>query len=128
MASRLSNDELHRRGGDRFGRTNRQVADELYLSPKTVDAHWTAILTKLSVRDRSELTLYVTRHGASPDLSSSDSIGTHGEAVGEARQAVEDVGESGRQGRAADWMMSGSRKSVITLPGQVRHHPFRASR
>ena len=61
MASRLTNDELRVAVAIARGRTNRQVADELYLSPKTVDAHLDAILTKLGVRDRSELTLYVTR-------------------------------------------------------------------
>ena len=42
------------------GRTDRQVADELYLSPKTVDALYDSILPKLGVRDRAELTSFVT--------------------------------------------------------------------
>ena len=61
LASRLTNDELRVAVAIARGRTNRQVADELYLSPKTIDAHLDAILDKLGVRDRSELTLYVTR-------------------------------------------------------------------
>jgi DNA-binding CsgD family transcriptional regulator len=61
LASRLTNDELRVAVAIARGRSNRQVADELYLSPKTIEAHLDAILTKLDVRDRSELTLYVTR-------------------------------------------------------------------
>ncbi|MEP7112352.1 MAG: AAA family ATPase [Ilumatobacteraceae bacterium] len=60
LASRLTNDELRVAVSIARGRTNRQVADELYLSPKTVDAHFEAILPKLGVRDRAELTVYVT--------------------------------------------------------------------
>jgi DNA-binding CsgD family transcriptional regulator len=61
LASRLTNDELRVAVSIARGRTNRQVADELYLSPKTVDAYFEAILPKLGVRDRAELTLFVTR-------------------------------------------------------------------
>jgi DNA-binding NarL/FixJ family response regulator len=43
------------------GRSNRQVADELYLSPKTIDNHLDAILHKLGIADRDELTTFVTR-------------------------------------------------------------------
>ena len=61
MASRLTNDELRVAVSIARGRTNRQVADELYLSPKTVDAHFEAMLPKLGVRDRAELVVFVTR-------------------------------------------------------------------
>ncbi len=61
LASRLTNDELRVAVSIARGRTNRQVADELYLSPKTVDSLFDAILPKLGVRDRAELTLFVTR-------------------------------------------------------------------
>ena len=37
------------------GRTNRQVAAELFLSPKTVQYHLTRTYAKLGVRSRSEL-------------------------------------------------------------------------
>ena len=60
LASRLTNDELRVAVSIARGRTNRQVADELYLSPKTVDSHFEAILPKLGVRDRDELTEFVT--------------------------------------------------------------------
>ena len=59
LASRSTNDELRVAVSIARGRTNRQVADELYLSPKTVDAHFEAILPKLGVRDRAELAMFV---------------------------------------------------------------------
>src|SRR5262249_59221257 len=37
------------------GRTNRQIADQLVLSPKTVSAHITHILTKLGAARRAEI-------------------------------------------------------------------------
>ena len=61
LASLLTIDELRVAVSIARGRTNRQVADELYLSPKTVDAHFDSILPKLGVRDREELTALVTR-------------------------------------------------------------------
>lgn len=60
LASRLTNDELRVAVAIARGRTNRQVADELYLSPKAVEAHFDAILPKLGVRDRTELIRFVT--------------------------------------------------------------------
>jgi DNA-binding NarL/FixJ family response regulator len=61
LASRLTNDELRVAVSMARGRSNRQVADELYLSPKTVDAHFEAMLPKLGVRDRAELVMLVSR-------------------------------------------------------------------
>lgn len=43
------------------GRTNREAADELSLSTKTVDSHLQRIYRKLGVRSRSELAVVVTR-------------------------------------------------------------------
>jgi DNA-binding CsgD family transcriptional regulator len=37
------------------GRSNREVADELYLSPRTVENHLQRIYTKLGVRGRRDL-------------------------------------------------------------------------
>ena len=61
LSSLLTIDELRVAVSIARGRSNRQVADELYLSPKTVDAHLDSILPKLGVRDREELTALVTR-------------------------------------------------------------------
>jgi DNA-binding CsgD family transcriptional regulator len=61
LASFLTNDELRVAVSIARGRTNRQVADELYLSPKTVESHFDSILPKLGVRDRTELITLVTR-------------------------------------------------------------------
>jgi DNA-binding NarL/FixJ family response regulator len=45
------------------GYTNRQIADALVISDKTVDRHRTNILEKLGMRDRVELTRYAIRNG-----------------------------------------------------------------
>ena len=41
------------------GHTNREVADELFLSPRTVDSHLQRIYRKLDLRSRTELALLV---------------------------------------------------------------------
>ena len=43
--------------------TNRQIAQALVISEKTVDRHRTNILEKLGMRDRVELTRYAIRNG-----------------------------------------------------------------
>jgi DNA-binding NarL/FixJ family response regulator len=43
--------------------TNRQIAEALVISEKTVDRHRTNILEKLGMRDRVELTRYAIRNG-----------------------------------------------------------------
>ncbi len=43
--------------------TNRQIADTLVISEKTVDSHRTNILEKLGLHDRVELTRYAIRNG-----------------------------------------------------------------
>jgi DNA-binding NarL/FixJ family response regulator len=43
--------------------TNQQIAEQLVISPKTVDRHRTNILRKLGMHDRVELTRYAIRRG-----------------------------------------------------------------
>jgi ATP/maltotriose-dependent transcriptional regulator MalT len=45
------------------GRTNRQIAEELFVSPKTVEAHLTRIYTKLGVRSRAAMATAIARLG-----------------------------------------------------------------
>jgi DNA-binding CsgD family transcriptional regulator len=44
------------------GHTNREVADRLFLSPKTVAAHLTAVYAKVGVHSRTELSRYLRDH------------------------------------------------------------------
>lgn len=45
------------------GYTNKSIADELYISEKTVKFHLYKVFKKLSVKNRSELILFGFRHG-----------------------------------------------------------------
>jgi DNA-binding NarL/FixJ family response regulator len=45
------------------GLTNRQLADELYVSEKTVKTHVSNVLAKLRVHDRTQAALYAVRAG-----------------------------------------------------------------
>jgi len=45
------------------GRTNREIARELSLSPKTVDTHRTNVMRKLGVHDAQGLTRFAVRRG-----------------------------------------------------------------
>lgn len=45
------------------GRTNQQIADELYVSVKTVEAHKAKIQQKLGIKNRAELVKYALRRG-----------------------------------------------------------------
>ena len=45
------------------GQTNRQIAETLVLSEKTVERHRANVLEKLGMRDRGELTRYAIRRG-----------------------------------------------------------------
>jgi DNA-binding NarL/FixJ family response regulator len=48
------------------GRTNREIAAELDLSPKTVDSHRTNLMRKLGVRDAQGVTRFAMRRGLLP--------------------------------------------------------------
>ena len=46
-----------------LGYTNREVAEELYISVRTVETHRASILAKLRVRTRAELVRYAREAG-----------------------------------------------------------------
>jgi DNA-binding NarL/FixJ family response regulator len=48
------------------GRTNREIAEQLVLSTRTIEAHLRSIYAKLTVRSRVELTRAL-QHAAHPD-------------------------------------------------------------
>jgi DNA-binding CsgD family transcriptional regulator len=50
------------------GKKNREVADALFISPKTVEANLSRIFHKLGVRSRTELSRRVTSGAGRPDL------------------------------------------------------------
>ena len=45
------------------GRSNRDIADALFLSPGTVNIHVTHILTKTNSANRTEAAAFAHRHG-----------------------------------------------------------------
>ena len=45
------------------GLTNQQIADQLYISPRTVDTHRTNIMQKLDIHDVANLVRYAIEHG-----------------------------------------------------------------
>ncbi|MFJ3387840.1 response regulator [Lysinibacillus sp. NPDC086135] len=45
------------------GKTNKEIADSLFLSVGTVKNHLTHILQKLTLRDRTQLAIYAVRNG-----------------------------------------------------------------
>jgi two-component system response regulator NreC len=45
------------------GQTNREIADTLFLSIKTVQAHRANLMRKLGMHDRTELVKYAIRKG-----------------------------------------------------------------
>jgi DNA-binding CsgD family transcriptional regulator len=51
------------------GMTNRQVADQLYVSPHTVSTHLRHAFAKLGVNSRVELTRIAVEHDSAPSLS-----------------------------------------------------------
>jgi NarL family two-component system response regulator LiaR len=45
------------------GKANKEIAEELYISIKTVKTHVSNLLMKLDVEDRTQLAIYVHRKG-----------------------------------------------------------------
>jgi two-component system response regulator NreC len=45
------------------GMTNQQIAEQLYISPRTVDTHRTNIMQKLDIHDVANLVRYAMEHG-----------------------------------------------------------------
>jgi DNA-binding NarL/FixJ family response regulator len=45
------------------GRTNRQIAEQLVIAPRTADTHVGNILTKLGLHTRAELAVWAVEHG-----------------------------------------------------------------
>ncbi len=45
------------------GRSNREIAQELVISHKTVKTHVSNILSKLNLQDRTQLAIYAIKHG-----------------------------------------------------------------
>lgn len=45
------------------GKTNQEIADELFIGIKTVKTHVSNILAKLCVEDRTQIAIYAHRHG-----------------------------------------------------------------
>ncbi len=46
-----------------IGKTNREIAEDLVISVKTVGNHVTNLLNKTSVANRTEAANYASRHG-----------------------------------------------------------------
>ena len=45
------------------GKSNQEIADELYIGVKTVKFHVTNLLAKLEVEDRTQAAIYTYQHG-----------------------------------------------------------------
>ncbi len=46
-----------------WGHTNREIADKLHLSVKTIEGYKTRLMEKLGLRSRSDIVRYALRHG-----------------------------------------------------------------
>jgi len=44
------------------GKTNQEIADELFIGIKTVKTHVSNVLSKLGVEDRTQAAIYAHRH------------------------------------------------------------------
>lgn len=53
------------------GKTNREIGEALYMSPKTASVHVTHILEKLGVQTRVQAAAFAARHGLEPPADES---------------------------------------------------------
>ena len=60
-----------------LGHTNAQIADELYLSVRTVETHRAHIQQKLGLTDRSELVRYALDKAIDYEVSRMDTSARH---------------------------------------------------
>ena len=49
------------------GFNNREIAEKMVISEKTVKTHVSSILGKLHLEDRTQAAIYALRHGLAPD-------------------------------------------------------------
>ncbi len=66
LADRLSKRELEVLRYLAVGKTNREIAERLGISVKTVDTHRGHLLKKLQLRNNADLTRFAIRHGLCP--------------------------------------------------------------
>jgi NarL family two-component system response regulator LiaR len=50
-----------------IGLNNRETADKLTISEKTVKTHISSLLSKLHLEDHTQVAIYALRHGLAPD-------------------------------------------------------------
>ena len=51
------------------GKSNQEIADELFISLKTVKTHVSNILSKLQVQDRTQAVIYAFKHSLTNKVS-----------------------------------------------------------
>ena len=50
-----------------LGKSNREIADELFVAPHTIETHVSSILSKLGFTSRTQIAVWATEKGLSPD-------------------------------------------------------------
>ena len=59
------------------GKTDQEIADSRFISPRTVSKHIESIYTKLGVRNRAEAVAFAVRHGVCDDDHAENSLADH---------------------------------------------------